>query len=65
MFALPILKDFDVFEDFLLRLRPRLESAVMNQLGLEGMEEAFCWGVIPAVPLRLILQTKSFSFRTF
>lgn len=34
MFVLPIVKDFDVFENCLLRLRPRLESAVMNQLGL-------------------------------
>jgi hypothetical protein len=35
MFALPIVKDFDVFEDSLLRLRPRLANTLIQRPGRE------------------------------
>lgn len=40
MFTLPVLKHFDVLEDFLPGLFPGFETAVMDHLRLEGVEES-------------------------
>ena len=45
MLALPVIKHFDVLEDRLLDLLPGLETAMMDQLRFEGMEEALGRGV--------------------
>src|SRR6267142_580487 len=46
---LPIVEALDVLEDSELRLCVCLEDAAADELGLEGAEEAFRAGVVPAV----------------
>ena len=51
-------EDFEVFEETVMRGSMVAPSFVVDELGLEQVEEGFGHGVIPAVPLRLILCTK-------
>ena len=45
-----IVKHFDVLKDLLRGFRPRAVLAMINQFSLEGAEEAFDAGVVPAIP---------------
>ena len=49
MAATPIVPNLDVLEYLLTCLLARGESAAMNQLALQGSEETFHHGVVPAV----------------
>ena len=51
MYATAVVEDFDVLEEFILRLLSGSEAFVMNHLTLQDGEETFCHRVIPAVAL--------------
>jgi len=45
-----MVKDCDVLKDVLHRLRPCPILAMMNEFPLQGAQEAFDTGVVPAIP---------------
>jgi hypothetical protein len=49
MASLAIVEDFDVVEDVLPSLRPRLPGGAIDELSFQGGKEALHWGIVPTV----------------